>query len=173
MTYRPFTTFTVLALFFALVPFALASTTWYVNGVNGSDSNNCLSPESACKTIGHTISLASSGDSIMVAAATYSESLTIGFSLNVIGADASTTIIDGGGVSRVIGISSGAVTLSGLTIRNGAVVGNYYGGAGAGIFNSGTLTVIASTITGNLASATCPPHSVVVRSVAASTISVN
>jgi hypothetical protein len=37
------------------------------------------------------------------------------------------------------------------------VSGNYYGGAGAGIFNSGTLTVIASTIAGNLASAICPP----------------
>src|ERR1700686_1044632 len=74
MTYRPFTALTVLtllALFVALAPRALASTTWYVNGVNGSDTYNCLSSESGCKTIGHAISLASSGDSIKVAPATY------------------------------------------------------------------------------------------------------
>jgi hypothetical protein len=59
---------------FAAVPAALASTTWYVNGVSGSDSNNCMSALTACKTIGHAISLASSG-AIKVAAATYKENL--------------------------------------------------------------------------------------------------
>ena len=59
--------------------------------MHGSDNNDCKSPQSACKTIGHAISLASSGDSIMVAAATYKENLTIAFSLKVIGATASTT----------------------------------------------------------------------------------
>jgi hypothetical protein len=92
----------------------------------------------------------------MVAPAVYIENLTISFSLNVIGSGASTTIIDGGGVHGVVGITSGTVTLSGLNIRHGTVSGNYYGGAGAGIFNSGALTVFASTITGNLASAICP-----------------
>jgi hypothetical protein len=48
------------ALLLALAPAALASNTWYVNGVTGSDSNNCMSPTTACKTIGHAISLASS-----------------------------------------------------------------------------------------------------------------
>src|ERR1700757_4048383 len=62
-----------------------SASTRYVDGVNGSDMNNCLSSESACKTIGHAVSLASSGDSIMVAAATYSENLTIGTSLTLIG----------------------------------------------------------------------------------------
>src|ERR1700676_2027584 len=156
MTYRPFTTLTFLALFAALPPVALASTTWYVNGATGNDSNNCKLAQTSCKTIAHAISLASSGDSIMVAPAVYTENLTISFSLNVIGSGASTTIIDGGGINRVIGISGGTVILSGLTIRHGTVAGNYYGRAGAGIFNSGTLTVIASTITGNLASAICP-----------------
>lgn len=63
----------VLALFSALAPVAFASTTWYVNGVSGSDSNPCKSLTTACKTIGHAISLAASGDSIMVAGATYTE----------------------------------------------------------------------------------------------------
>ena len=83
----------------------LGSVAWastrYVNGVSGSDSNNCTSPSTACKTIGHAISLAVSGDSIMVAAATYAENLTISISLKVIGSGASTTIVDGGGADKV------------------------------------------------------------------------
>src|SRR5215475_11694656 len=99
---RPSTTLLVLALL--LAPSAVASTTWYVNGVSGSDSNNCTSPTTACKTIKHAISLAASGDSIIVAAATYTENLTIGISLKVIGSGANTTIIDGGYVGRVVTI---------------------------------------------------------------------
>jgi hypothetical protein len=57
------------AFFGALAPCAVANTAWYVDGVNGSDTNNCLLPETACKTIAHVISLASSGDSIMLAEA--------------------------------------------------------------------------------------------------------
>ena len=77
---------------FAVAVMALGSTavatTWYVNGVSGSNNNNCLSPTTACKTIGYTISLAASDDSVMVAAATYTENLTIGVSLKVIGSGA-------------------------------------------------------------------------------------
>jgi nitrous oxidase accessory protein NosD len=74
-----------------------------------------------CKTIGHAISLASSGDSIIVAAATYTENLIIGISLNVIGSGANTTIIDGGGHGRVVTIltipNHSTVTLSDVTIE--------------------------------------------------------
>ncbi len=84
--------FAVLILF---APAVLASTTWYVNGASGSDSDNCLSAQAACKTIGHAISLAESGDTVMVSAATYTEVLRVSRNLNLIGAGASTTIIDG------------------------------------------------------------------------------
>jgi hypothetical protein len=134
------------ALFLALAPTALASNTWYVNGVSGNNSNNCQTPQTACKTIGHAISLAASGDSIIVAAATYTENLTIGFSLKVIGSGASTTIIDGNAAGTVITISQNTqVTLSNITIRNGLA---WYGG---GISNLGTLTISNSTVSGNLA----------------------
>src|ERR1035438_9348460 len=63
----------LLALSLASAPTARAITTWYVDGAHGSDSNNCASSQTACKTIGHAIALAHSGDSIMVAAATYKE----------------------------------------------------------------------------------------------------
>jgi hypothetical protein len=137
----------LLAVFLVLASTAaLASSTWYVNGVNGSDSNNCKSPQTACKTIGHAISLAHSGDSIKVAAATYYlyKTLTIRFSLKIIGSDATTTIIEYGGNGVVQITSANAhVTLSKLTIRNGVV--------GGGISNQGTLMINNSTVSGNSA----------------------
>jgi hypothetical protein len=135
---------------FAAVPTAVANTTWYVNGVNGSDSNNCKSPTAACKTIGHAISLALSGDTIRVAAATYNENLTLGTSLRIIGAGARTTIIDGGGRAQqkgggiAINTSSAKIAISGFTIRNGRA------NLGGGIFNAGTLTVSNTTVSGNI-----------------------
>jgi len=116
------TTVLLVASFLTLGPIALASTTWYVDGVRGSDSHNCNSPTSACKTIGHAISLASSGDTIMVAPAIYKEFLTIGISLKVRGASARTTIIDDGGYGVLtIPTTNPNVTLSNLTIRNGSL----------------------------------------------------
>jgi len=135
----------LVVLFLGLATTAVASTTWYVDGVNGSDSNNCMSATTACQTIGHAISLASSGDSIMVAPATYTENLTISINLKILGANASTTIVDGGGKGTVVTISRAGVTLSELTIRNGSA---YYGG---GIRNAGKLVINDSTISGNSA----------------------
>jgi hypothetical protein len=143
-----FVTAMILFLFLALAPTALASNAWYVDGVHGSNNNNCKSRQHACRTIGHAISLASSGDSIMVAAAKYTENLTISFSLNIVGSSAKTTIIDGGGVSNVVQINSGSVTLAELTIRNGA--SNF----GAGIYNFGVVLVDHCIVRSNAASGT-------------------
>lgn len=134
------------ALFLILVPNSVASTIWYVDGVNGNDGNDCKSSTTACKTIGHAISLASSGDSIMVAAATYAENLTISFSLKLIGSGANTTIIDGGTLDTVVTVYFGTnVLLSKLTVRNGSA------GGGGGISNGGTLTINDSIVSGNVA----------------------
>jgi len=142
---RPTTTLLLIAIF--LAPTAVASTTWYVNGVTGSNSNSCLLATTACKTIRHAVSLAASGDSIMVAAATYPENLTIGISLRIIGSGAITTIIDGGGINKVVTISNTTahVTLSKFTIRHGLATN------GAGVNNSGTLTINNTVISGNVA----------------------
>lgn len=136
-----------MALFSALPTAALASNIWYVDGLNGNDNNDCRTRQTACKTIGHAISLASSGDTIGIGPATYKENLTISISLNIFGSDAATTIVDGGGIGTVFVISSTTanVKFSKLTIRNGH--GNY----GGGISNVGTLTVNNSTISGNIA----------------------
>src|SRR5580700_8553441 len=107
------------------------ASTLYVNGAKGSDSNNCKSAQHACKTIGHAVGLASSGDTVKVAASTYKENLDIGISLNIVGANARTTIVDGNQSRTVFTISSGVVLLSGLSIQNGKVDDGYAGG----IFN--------------------------------------
>ena len=142
-----FSSLLLLVLFAALTPNVMASNTWYVDGVNGSDTNDCKSLANACATIGHAISLASSGDSVMVSPTTYLENLTIDISLQLTGSGAAKTIIDGGGAGSVIAIlnTSAVVGVSGVTMRNGIASG------GAGILNWGTLTVNNSTLSGNMA----------------------
>lgn len=133
-------------MFLSQSPTALAtSTSWYVNGITGNDSYACLAPASACKTIGHVLSMAKPDDSIQVAAATYLENLTIPVNLTLIGAGATTTIIDGQYKSSVISVpnSGTIVSIANVTIRNGLAV---YGG---GISNRGVLTIDHSIVTGN------------------------
>jgi len=135
--------------FLAAVPTATASSKWYVDGVHGSDNNNCKSRHHACKTISNALSLTLPDDFIFVAPATYHETLFIYFNLEIIGSGAKATIVDGGGVNgQVVVVGSEPkvqVKLSGMTFRNGA--GEEDGG---GIYNCfGTLTVRDSIITGN------------------------
>jgi hypothetical protein len=139
------------ALLLNQAPVALAATTWYVKGVGGSDSDNCKSPLTACKTIGHAISLAAPGDFINVAAATYYEHLTIPVSLTVAGSGAGDTIIDATSYvnpDRVVTIPNTGtnVTVSNFTLQNGST------DPGGGVYNQGTLTINNSVITGNYAS---------------------
>jgi hypothetical protein len=137
---------------FAAVPTVLASNKWYVDGVHGSDNNTCKSRRHACKTISNALSLTLPGDFIFVAPATYHETLFIYFNLEIIGSGAKTTIVDGGGVnSQVVVVGSEPkvqVTLSGMTVRNGAGEED-----GAGIYNcpSSTLTLINTTVSNNSA----------------------
>ena len=122
--------------------------TWYVDGVYGDDGNDCKTKATACATIGHAISLAASGDTIQIAAATYQENLSIPFSLTLNGAKAATTIIDGTDSANVFTVGTGIkLTLSNLTIEKGV---GYTGGGG--VNNSGTLTVNNSLFYLNTAS---------------------
>jgi len=65
MKHRQFISLPLLVLFLTLTSTVLASNTWYADGLNGSDTNECQTALTACKTIGHAISLSSSGDSII------------------------------------------------------------------------------------------------------------
>jgi hypothetical protein len=64
------------------------------------------------------------------------------------GAGAASTIIDGGGIDRVLEVHDGGVTaqIDGVTVRNGNSPSN-----GGGILNSGTLTLNNSSILANSA----------------------
>src|SRR5437762_3057022 len=134
-------------LLLALCAPIASATTWYVNGVSGSNTTHCLSPSSACKTIKHAISLAASGDTIIVASATYTENLTVGISLRIIGSSARTTIVDGRGAGTVVTISNAGahVSLSKLTLQNGSA------NCGGGVYSIGTLAISHSTIRQNRA----------------------
>jgi hypothetical protein len=166
----------LLALLLALTPTAFASV-WYVDGVHGSDNNDCKTRQTACRTIGHAISLVSSGDTIGVGSATYTENLMIGVNLKLIGSGAKTTIINGFDTNNpVVTISATTtaahVTLSGVTIQHGnpgvwnqrfgslmvirsAVIENsassFSNSFGGGIRNYGILTISQSTVANNFA----------------------
>ena len=139
---------TAIALLLTLASTAVASTTWYVDGVHGNDHNNCKTRTTACKTIGHAISLASSGDTIGVGPATYTENFNIDRSLRIVGSGASTTIVNGGMYKgSVILLNGPTASLSKLTIGSGSGATR-----GGGIYMSGgSLTITDSSITGNQA----------------------
>jgi predicted outer membrane repeat protein len=136
----------VLGVLIILSSPAFAST-WYVNGVNGDDGNDCKTKATACASVRQAISRAASSDTIEIAAATYQENLSIPFSLTLNGVKAATTIIDGTDSSNVFTVGAGIrLTLSNLTIKRGV---GYQGGGG--VDNSGTLIVSHSNFYVNTA----------------------
>lgn len=121
--------------------------TWYVDGAHGRDRNNCSTKTKPCRTIHHAVSLAASGDTIQIAAATYRENLTIPFNLTLNGANAATTIVSGNSKANVLTVGAGiSLTLANLTIEKGV---GYSGGGG--INNAGTLAVNLSNFYTNTA----------------------
>ena len=92
-------------------------------------------------SIQNAIDSASDGDLIMVGPGTYGPINLLGKSLSIVGdGDSDDVIVDGGGTSRVVNasqVSSGAVSISNLSIRNGYIFSNG-SSAGAGIECSGT-----------------------------------
>lgn len=148
-------------------------TTWYVNAATGSDGNDCLTPATACLTIGEAVSRAAHGDTVQIAAGVYDETLDISLELTLTGAGTGSTFLDGGDAHRVLTASSNNLTLTNLTVQNGRVTNQNGGGiynfgtltlqntrvlsntavngGGAAIFNAGELTVQNSEISGNTA----------------------
>ena len=96
-------------------------------------------------TIRYGINVSSNGDSVLVAAGTYTENVNYnGKNIVIQGADRETTIIDGNQIGCVVtfenGEGSGAI-LSGFTITNGSGTGspNYSGGGITCINNSSPI----------------------------------
>ncbi|MBV8197354.1 MAG: hypothetical protein JO263_04415, partial [Candidatus Eremiobacteraeota bacterium] len=61
-------------------------TTFYVNGLTGSNKNDCKSPQRACKTIQEAVHVSAPGDTIDVAAAVYNENVQLHHSVTINGA---------------------------------------------------------------------------------------
>lgn len=111
----------------------------------------CVNPGgtgSCYPTIAAAIAAAAPGNPITVAAGTYYEhNITIDKALSITGTGPNSTIVDGQGLGRVFSITTpDSVSISGVTIRNGAVWG-----AGGGIYNGGNLTLNSSSVFSNTA----------------------
>src|SRR5688572_2714532 len=57
------------------------ATNWYVDAATGDDGDDCLTPATACLTIGGAVGKAASGDTIQIASGTYIEHLDININL--------------------------------------------------------------------------------------------
>jgi CSLREA domain-containing protein len=130
-----------------------AATVRYVSTTGSNTDNDCTDANNACAGIAYAISQSDPGDTVQVAAGTYTEhGITVNKNLTINGHAASDTIVQaaptqGTATDRVFNISTGTVTISGLTVSNGSAA------SGGGIFNSGGLTLNNSVVSGNTSAA--------------------
>lgn len=146
---------------------AAAAGPWYVNAATGSDSNDCLSPGTACETVNEALSKASAGDTIHIAAGTYDEAIAIEQAITLLGAGADQTILTNSN-GDVMNITDGngnsvqfPVTIENVAIQDAAGMGMFTSEATTlqtviiqnnserGIYNTGSITITNSSITGN------------------------
>jgi CSLREA domain-containing protein len=140
---------------------ALGATTRYVSTTGVNAGNDCTNASNACATIVYAISQSDPGDTVQVAAGTYTEhGITVNKDLTISGHSAYDTIVQAAATQaaandRVFLIASGnTVTISRLTIRNGNAPGSSgsFPPVGSGIWNDhATLTVSDCAITNNSA----------------------
>jgi len=108
---------------FTTVPFA----NFYV-ATNGNDNSGCGSPATACRTIQAAIDMASSGDTIYVMPGTYPGLVVLQDGVDLIGAGAEMTTIDGG-VDEPTVICADQSLIDGFTIVGSGHQGIYCAGA--------------------------------------------
>ncbi|MGC1375068.1 MAG: choice-of-anchor Q domain-containing protein [Anaerolineales bacterium] len=140
------------------VNFNLENVAWYVS-LSGNDSNSCALPANPCASMNAAIGKALAGDTIVVAAGTYTgtgaEVVLINKSIKFSGGwDAAfttqngTSVIDGQGARHGIFVDGDTTAIvEYFVIQNGFTGGDYSGGGG--ISNSGQLILNMTTVTNN------------------------
>src|SRR2546423_587902 len=141
------------ALFVFCGAFATASgaATRYVSTTGDNTSNDCTNANNACATIAYAINQSNPGDTVQVAAGTYTEhGITVDRNLTIAGDSAAATVVQAAATQasateRVFHIGTGTtVTISGLTIRNGGKTGFTADAEGGGIYNDHAILTIAN-----------------------------
>ncbi len=129
------------------------SATWYVatNGVDNADPGRGASWDLPYATISNAIAKAADNDEILASNGLYQITTTILIAkpLRLIGVNGpENTMLDAGGITRVVAISATNALLAGFTITNGYL--NASGQFGAGIRLLGGSTITNCIITGNI-----------------------
>jgi len=103
------------SLLLTLVPLALS--VWVISPVR---AGTLYVPSPDYPTIQSAVNAAGAGDIIQVAAGTYPENVVVSTrDLTIIGENAATTIVDGGGKNTVFSIQENNVEIRQFTVRNG------------------------------------------------------
>ena len=88
---------------------------------------------------------ASDGDTVFVYNGTYYENVIVNKSINLIGENKNSTIIDANALAFCIGLVTDCITVNGFTIQNS---GSYYDDSGI-VFNSSYLKIVGNIIKNN------------------------
>jgi Leucine-rich repeat (LRR) protein len=121
----------------------------YYVAPSGLPGNDCRSPSTPCPSIADALALTSGHERIVLAPGTYPEIISLGTSMEIVGEDPATTIVDGGSSATVLTTSGHPtrVTVRGLTLQNGSAT---FGG-GVEVDSLSALTMEGCRVTGNTA----------------------
>ena len=111
----------------------LTKITWYVNASDGIHTTSktyffITEAQQGGDTLQETIDNSDEYDVLLLPSATYNETIWINKTLTLIGANPTTTIIDGGGITNVIHVTADDVVIKGFTIQNSGSAGIYADG---------------------------------------------
>lgn len=118
------------------------STDRYV-ATSGADAGTCADANAPCRTIGFAASIADPGDTILVAAGTYTESIPIDRALTIQGAGREQTILDGEETRQLLNVSA-PLQLNGLSVVRG-----FAADSGGGLYTTHPLTLANVTVAHN------------------------